>query len=408
MGAAPAFFSFVDDPWSKPKPLATRPKRVAVQCAQLSADDNTQSESLVSRLHVIEANIANQVRLSASDALYLYEEAPSEWLREWANRDREGRHGNNVFYNRNIHFEPTNKCVYACKFCAFARRPDQTEAEGAWEYSFDDLQKLLDAHPAGTLTEIHITGGVHPDRGIEYGEELCNFIHQQRPELHIKAFTAVEIAFFARKSQLDLPTTLARLRQAGLGSLPGGGAEIFDPEVRRRIAGGKAPAHSWLEIHEVAHRAGLASNATMLYGHVEEFKHRIDHMERLRTLQDKTGGFNAFIPLRYRNENNALSHIEEVSNEEDLRNFAVARLFLDNIAHLKAYWVMLGIPQACASLAWGVDDLDGTVDDTTKIYSMAGAEEKTPALTSQRLEELILQQGRTPVERDSLYRKVPA
>ena len=196
------------------------------------------------------------------------------------------------------------------------------------------------------------------------------------------------------------------VREEPRGQFERGGAEIFDPEVRRKIAGGKAPAHQWLEIHEIAHRLGLSSNATMLYGHVEEYSHRVDHMARLRDLQDRTGGFMSFIPLRYRNENNALSHLPEVTPEQDLRNFAVARLFLDNIPHLKAYWVMLGVPVATRALDWGVDDLDGTVDDSTKIYSMAGAEEKSPALTSARLQEIIRSRGRTPVERDSLYRPV--
>ena len=222
----------------------------------------------------------------------------------------------------------------------------------------------------------------------------------------MKAFTAVEISFFARKSGISTEETLQRLQSAGLGSLPGGGAEIFDPEVRRKIAGGKAPAHQWLEIHEIAHGIGLRSNATMLYGHVEEHRHRVDHMQRLRDLQDRTGGFMSFIPLRYRNENNALSHLAEVTPEEDLRNFAIARIFLDNIPHLKAYWVMLGVPLATEALDWGVDDLDGTVDDSTKIYSMAGAEEKRPALTSAELQELIRGRGRIAVERDSLYRAV--
>lgn len=354
----------------------------------------------------IESALERGERLTVEQGVFLFESAPSDWLRSRADHRRVQLHGSSAFYNRNIHFEPTNKCVYACRFCAFARRPDQTESDGAWDYSFDDLGTMLDRYPEGALTEVHITGGVHPDRGVEYGEELCRFVRDRRPGVHIKAFTAVEISFFARKSGLSIEDALRRLQASGLGSLPGGGAEIFAPEVRRRIAGGKAPAHQWLEIHEAAHRLGLRSNATMLYGHVESHADRIDHMVRLRELQDRTGGFMSFIPLRYRNENNALSHLPEVPPEEDLRTFAVARLFLDNIPHLKAYWVMLGVPQACEALRWGVDDLDGTVDDSTRIYSMAGAEETHPALTSARLHELIEGQGRLPVERDSLYRPV--
>lgn len=345
-------------------------------------------------------------RLSAEQGVFLFESAPLEWLQSRADRRRAELHGDAAFYNRNIHFEPTNKCVYSCRFCAFRRDPAQGETEGAWDYSLEELGRILDRYPEGSLTEVHITGGVHPDRGVEYGEALCRFVSERRPGVHVKAFTAVEIAFFARKSGLSVEAALQRLKDAGLGSLPGGGAEIFDPEVRQKIAGGKAPAQRWLEIHEAAHRIGIRSNATMLYGHVETRAHRIDHMARLRDLQDRTGGFMSFIPLRYRNENNALSHLPEVPPEEDLRTFAVSRLFLDNIPHLKAYWVMLGVSQAREALRWGVDDLDGTVDDSTKIYSMAGAEDVHPSLTSAQLRELISSQGRIPVERDSLYQPV--
>jgi aminodeoxyfutalosine synthase len=364
---------------------------------------SASSPSLVS----IDTRLAEGSRLTADEALFLYEQAPLDWLRERADAVRRRLHGDEAYFNRNIHFEPTNKCVYACKFCAFYRPPKASEAEGAWDHSFEDLRKKLEAYPVGSLTEIHVTGGVHPDRGVEYGEALCACIKQLRPEIHVKAFTAVEITFFARKSGIALGDALARLRKAGLDSLPGGGAEIFDPEVRRRIAGGKAPAHTWLEVHEAAHGIGLGSNATMLYGHVEAYRHRVDHMLRLRDLQDRTRGFHAFIPLRYRNENNALSGLPEATPEEDLRNYAVARLFLDNIPHLKAYWVMLGLDLASEALDYGVDDLDGTVDDTTRIYSMAGGMER-PAVTSEELGRIIRGKGRLPVERDSNYRKVQA
>lgn len=357
-------------------------------------------------LKEIETVLANGDRLTSSHALWLYGNAPSAWLREAADGIRRKLHGERAFYNRNIHFEPTNKCVYACRFCAFARTADQGPEDGAWDHDLEEFDRILRAKQPGTLTEVHITGGVHPDRGLDYGESLCRKVHEIHPAAHVKAFTAVEISFFARKSGLGLEEALRRLQAAGLGSLPGGGAEIFDPEVRRRIAGGKAPAHQWLEIHEIAHGLGLRSNATMLYGHVEEHRHRVDHMERLRDLQDRTHGFMAFIPLRYRNENNALSHLPEVSPEEDLRNYAVARLYLDNIPHLKAYWVMLGVELAAQALEWGVDDLDGTVDDSTKIYSMAGAEDQHPTMTTSRLESIISAKGRVAVERDSLYQAV--
>jgi aminodeoxyfutalosine synthase len=358
-------------------------------------------------LDLLEAKILRGERLSAEEGLFLYQEAPLAWLQRMADGVRRTLHGEEAYFNRNIHFEPTNKCVYACKFCAFYRPPKATEADGAWDYGFEDLRKKLEGYPIGSLTEIHVTGGVHPDRGVDYGEALCSFIKSIRPELHVKAFTAVEITYFAKKSGVTLSEALERLKRAGLDSLPGGGAEIFDPEVRKRIAGGKAPAHTWLEVHEAAHKLGLLSNATMLYGHVEEYRHRIDHMLRLRDLQDRTGGFKAFIPLRYRNESNALSHIPEVPPEEDLRNYAVARLFLDNIPHLKAYWVMLGLDMAAQALEYGVDDLDGTVDDSTRIYSMAGGMEH-PAVTSAELGRIIRSKGRAPVERDSEYEKLRA
>lgn len=358
-------------------------------------------------LDLISGKLARGERLTPEDGLFLYTEAPLAWLKEKATEARRARHGEEAYFNRNIHFEPTNVCIYACKFCAFYRPPKALNEpdSGAWDYSFEDLQAKLAQYPQGSLTEIHITGGVHPDRGVEYGEALCSFIKQLRPEIHVKAFTAVEIAYFAKKSGITIPEALARLKAAGLDSIPGGGAEIFDPEIRRKIAGGKSPAHVWLEVHEMVHQAGLFSNATMLYGHVEGFEHRIDHMLRLRTLQDKTGGFKSFIPLRYRNDSNALSHLPEVSPEDDLRNYAVARLFLDNVPHLKAYWAMLGLDLATEALDYGVDDLDGTVDDTTRIYSMAGGPEK-PVASVSVLEDAIRSKGRIPVERDSGYGKL--
>lgn len=356
-------------------------------------------------LKLIEEKLNEPQRLSSEDAVYLYKEAPTEWLRQQADKVRQRLHGDKAFYNRNIHFEPTNKCIYSCKFCSFYRKPNATEEDGAWDFDLDDLKEKLAPYGPTDLTEVHITGGVHPTRGIEWACEMLNFIRENRPLFHIKAFTAVELTWMCKISKVSVKEGLSRLKEAGLGSLPGGGAEIFDPEIRRKIAGGKAPADRWLEVHASAHELGLCSNATMLYGHIEEFEHRVDHMEKLRSLQDKTGGFNAFIPLRYRNENNRMSDREEVNYEEDMRNFAIARLFLDNIAHLKAYWVMLGVENAFASLRYGVDDLDGTVDDSTKIYSMAGSMEN-PALTSDFLRQTIVKEGRVPVERNSVYEEV--
>jgi aminodeoxyfutalosine synthase len=357
---------------------------------------------LNSDIKKLEQKLINNERLNEIDALFLYQSAPLSWLLDWANEYKMQKHGKDVFFNRNIHFEPTNKCVYSCKFCAFFRKPNASIEEGAWDYSFEDLEKKLIQSHEKEITEIHITGGVHPDRGVEYGVELIQFIRSFNPQIHIKAFTAVEIAFFARKSKQSISETLEILKQAGLDSLPGGGAEIFDPEIRRKIAGAKAPAHQWLEVHSTAHQLGLRSNATMLYGHIEKPEHRVNHMLQLRNLQDKHHGFMAFIPLRYRNENNALSGISEVGREHDLREFAVARLFLDNFSHLKAYWVMLGMDVALDALDAGVDDLDGTIDDSTKIYSMAGGIQK-PVYHSDELKMLIKSKNYIPVERNSLY-----
>ena len=359
----------------------------------------------MSSLADVKQKIQNRERISEQDAILLFEQADLDYLCKTADAIRREKHDDKAFFNRNIHFEPTNKCDYACKFCSFARKPKATEEEGAWDYDLEDLQKKLDVYTEGAISEVHITGGVHPDRGVDFGEQLVSYIKDQRPEIHVKAFTAVEITWFARVSQLSVEETLTRLKAAGLDSLPGGGAEIFNPLIRRKIAGGKAPADRWLEVHGTAHKIGLSSNATMLYGHIESYADRVDHMAQLRRLQDETGGFNSFIPLRYRNENNSMSNLDEVSMDEDMRNFAVARIFLDNIPHLKAYWVMLGVKEAFHSLDCGVDDLDGTVDDSTKIYSMAGSIEN-PTLSSDFLIEEIRKRGFSPVERDSVYREV--
>ncbi|MCH2208682.1 MAG: CofH family radical SAM protein [Lentisphaerales bacterium] len=356
-------------------------------------------------LETIEEKIAGELRITTDEALWLYENAPTQWLQKQADFIRQKLHSNKTFYNRNIHFEPTNKCIYSCKFCSFYRKPNATEEDGAWDYSLQDLEEKLAKYGQNDLTEIHITGGVHPDRGIDWAVELLTHIKKLRPSIHIKAFTAVEVTWMCKVSKVSLEEGLKTLQKAGLDSLPGGGAEIFDPEIRRKIAGGKAPADRWLEVHGTAHRIGVQSNATMLYGHIEKFRHRVDHMDKLRKLQDESHGFNSFIPLRYRNENNKMSGRDEVTQEEDFRNFAIARIFLDNIKHLKAYWVMLGVENAFASLDYGVDDLDGTVDDTTKIYSMAGSMD-SPALTSQFLIDSITELGRLPIERDSLYQEI--
>jgi aminodeoxyfutalosine synthase len=249
-------------------------------------------------------------------------------------------------------------------------------------------------------------GGVHPKLDLDFFCEVLKEIKTIRPEIHIKAFTAVELDYMIRKTKLSYEEGLKKLIESGLDSIPGGGAEIFDETVREEICGDKCTSDQWLEIHATAHRLGLHSNATMLYGHIENYQHRIDHLERLRQLQDKTGGFNTFIPLKFRNKDNDMNYVIESTMVEDLKNYAVSRIYLDNFSHIKAYWPMIGRSTAQVSQSFGVDDIDGTIDDSTKIYTMAGAEEQSPALTTQQLVQLIKEAGRIPVERDTLYNEI--
>ena len=263
-----------------------------------------------------------------------------------------------------------------------------------------DKVKAYDGQP---ITEVHIVGGVHPKMDIHFFAELLTKIKAHRPDLHIKGFTAVELDYMFRKAKLSRLDGMKLLHEAGLDSLPGGGAEIFNEEVRNQISADKVDGAGWLDIHATAHQLGMHSNATMLYGHVEKYIHRIDHMEQLRTMQDNTKGFNTFIPLKFRNHDNEMSHIPEVSAIEDMKVYAISRIYLDNFNHIKAYWPMLGREQAQLTLSFGVNDIDGTIDDSTKIYSMAGSEEQTPSMTTEELVSLIKQVGREAVERDTLY-----
>jgi len=267
------------------------------------------------------------------------------------------------------------------------------------------IQEMLDVvnRLGDEITEVHIVGAVHPARDIHYYAGLIQAIRKDKPSIHIKAFTAIELEYMINKAGLSNMEGLSLLKEAGLNSIPGGGAEIFNDSIRDVICGKKSTSDAWLDIHATAHMLGIPSNCTILYGHIEQYEHRVDHMSRLRELQDRTNGFNAFIPLKFRSQNNELSWIGEVSLLEDLRNFAVSRIFLDNIPHIKAYWPMIGKQMAALSLSFGVDDLDGTINDSTKIYSMAGAQDTNPSLTSGELQELIFAARRTPVERDSVY-----
>lgn len=340
-------------------------------------------------------------RISAQDGLYLYQKGTLGFVGALSNYLNERRHQKRVYFNRNFHIEPTNLCVYTCAFCSYSRLLKQPD-EG-WALELDEIMTKLQTYDGTPVTEVHITGGVIPKQNFEFYETLFKRIRAHRPDLHIKALTPVELYYIFKKAKLSTAEGLKRLAEAGLDSMPGGGAEIFDETLRTEIAGGKCSSEFWLETHETWHQMGKHSNATMLYGHIENFEHRIDHMERLRKLQDKTGGFQAFIPLKFRNKGNAMSTVSEVSIIEDLRNYAISRIFLDNIPHIKAYWAMIGRKTAQLALQFGANDIDGTIDDTTKIYSMAGAEEQHPKMSTDELVNLITELGRIPVERDTLY-----
>jgi aminodeoxyfutalosine synthase len=357
--------------------------------------------SLDSSLKKIAAKVIAGERISFDDGVLLFEKGELGFIGALANYVKEKKSGNYVFFNRNFHVEPTNICVYTCSFCSYSRLIKQKE-EG-WELSVDQIIEKIKKWDDKPVTEVHITGGVIPKQDLAFYTDLYRRIKQHRPELHIKALTPVEYHYIFKKAKVSYEEGMKIMKEAGLDSLPGGGAEIFHPEIRDEIAGGKCSADEWLGIHEAWHNLGMKSNATMLYGHVEKFWHRVDHMERLRTLQDKTKGFNTFIPLKFRNQGNQMSHVPEVSVIEDLRNYAISRIYLDNFDHIKAYWAMIGRSTAQLALNFGADDLDGTIDDTTKIYSMAGAEDQNPALSTQQLVDLIKQAGQTPVERDTLY-----
>ena len=321
-----------------------------------------------------------------------------------ANHIRETKHGHKTYFNRNFHIEPTNVCVFSCAFCSYSRL--YAKREEGWELSLEQMMHIIKSYDGKPVTEVHIVGGVHPKLTLSFFIELLKAIKAHRPELHVKGFTAVEHDYMFRKAKVSVEEGMKLLKEAGLDSIPGGGAEIFHPEIRTQICADKVDGDGWLNIHKTAHQMGMHSNATMLYGHIEKYWHRIDHMERLRSLQDETGGFNTFIPLKFRNKDNDMSHVAESSIIEDLKMYAIARIYLDNFPHLKAYWPMLGRKNAQLTLSYGVNDIDGTIDDSTKIYSMAGSEEQNPAMSTAELVTLIKQVKRQPIERDTLYNEI--
>ncbi|MBL7923818.1 MAG: aminofutalosine synthase MqnE [Bacteroidia bacterium] len=343
-------------------------------------------------------------RISDEEALWLFREGELAACGLLANHVRESRNGDFTFFNRNFHIEPTNVCVFTCRFCSYSR--EYKHKEEGWELSLQEMLDKVKAYDGKDITEVHIVGGVHPKMDLYFFGDLLAAIKAHRPELHIKAFTAVELDYMFRKAKLTAQEGMEYLRSKGLDSIPGGGAEIFAEDIREKICADKCDASRWLEIHEATHNAGMRSNATILYGHIESYEHRVDHMRRLRELQDRSGGFQTFIPLKFRNKDNEMETVPEVALMEDLKMYAIARIYLDNFDHLKAYWPMIGRSTAQITQSFGVDDLDGTIDDSTKIYSMAGAEEQVPVLSTGQLVDLIRQAGRIPVERDTLYNRI--
>lgn len=344
--------------------------------------------------------VMNGQRIEPNEAEYLYEKADLALLSQLANVVNQRLNGDYILFNKNFHIEPTNLCVFNCKFCSYHKGAGDPES---WVFNLDEIQNIARKYQNSDVTEVHIVGGVHPLWDLDYYGKMIKAVKEILPGIHVKAFSAIELDYVIRKSKLTYTEGLKRLKEYGLDSIPGGGAEIFDPAVRAKICPDKASGEAWLAIHKAAHEAGIQSNATMLYGHIESYRHRVLHMEAIRNLQDETHGFNCFIPLKFRAANNPMGYLGEVNLVEDLRNFAVSRIFMDNIKHLKAYWPMLGLQNTRLAIHFGADDIDGTIDDTTKIYSMAGAEEQKPVMTVERLTQLVKEAGKIPAERDSLY-----
>ena len=352
-------------------------------------------------LQKIGNKIINNERISFEDGVHLFEKASLPYVGALANWKRESLHGDTTYFNKNFHIEPTNICVFSCKFCSYSKL--YAHKEDGWELTIDQMMDIVKSYDGKPVTEVHIVGGVHPKLTLDFFITLLRAIKAHRPELHIKGFTPVELDYMFRKAKLSVEEGMKLAHEAGLDSLPGGGAEIFHPDIRNIICADKATAEEWLHIHKTAHQLGMHSNATLLYGHIEKAIHRIDHMERLRQLQDETKGFNTFIPLKFRNKDNDMHDIPESTMSNDLKMYSISRLYLDNFPHIKAYWPMLGRSLAQLTLSYGVNDIDGTIDDTTKIYSMAGSEEQNPAMTTEELVRLIKQAHRKPVERGTLY-----
>jgi aminodeoxyfutalosine synthase len=360
-------------------------------------------QSFPKELQSLAARVRDGERLDVADATLCYETPHVLHLGRLADHVRRRMHGDIAYFNVNRHINPTNVCVYTydCKFCSFAALPGE---DHAWQMSHEDVYEHATKQGGDTVTEFHIVGGLHPDLSLDWYLEMLRGLKERFPGVHLKAFTAIEIGWFAKLEKISIREVLERLRDAGLGSLPGGGAEIFHADVREIICDGKLDADEWIEVHRTAHQMGIGSNCTMLYGHVEKIEHRVDHLMRLRELQDETGGFNAFIPLAYHPENNYMGLEFHTTGSEDLRNVATGRLVLDNIPHIKAYWIMVSPKLAQVALSFGADDIDGTVVEET-IYHMAGAETEQHLVRSE-LERVVREAGFRPVERDTLYNPI--
>lgn len=349
-------------------------------------------------------NCLQGIPLSHADALTLWWDAPLAELGSVARQVKLQKSGHDVFFNRNIHLEPTNICAFRCAFCSYRRASGE---DGSWYHTLPQIEQIILSHAHKPITEVHIVGGVHPDHDLNYYVELIALVKKHLPHVTIKAYTAVELDYIIKKEGISLQEGLKKLQEAGMGAIPGGGAEIFAKDVRSRICPEKCSAEDWKELHRQAHRLGISTNATILYGHIETVEDRIDHLLQLRDLQNETGGFSAFIPLKFRTANNILGeNMSETTLVEDMRMVALSRLVLNNIPHIKAYWPMLGIPATELALSFGADDIDGTIDDTTKIYTMAGSEVQKPTLSVDQCQDLIHKAGFEPIERDTFYNSI--
>ncbi len=362
---------------------------------------SNHSDDINPKVNIISEKLKQFQRITVEEAEILFREAPLFLLSRLALLRKRKISGNEIYYNKNFHIEPTNICCYHCKFCSFRKKKSDPQA---WNMTQEEIRHYVQQHFQPGMTEVHLVGGVNPEHSLEHYAAIISMIKEMLPGVSIKGFSAIEHIHMIEKAGMDYETGINYLIQHGLDTITGGGAEIFSEEIRHQICPDKPNAEAWLSLHETLHRKGIKTAATMLYGHIESISHRIDHMNRLRVLQDKYAGFSSFIPLKYRSKNNDLSHIGECSIIDDLRTLAISRLFLDNIPHIKAYWPMYGKQTTQIALLFGADDIDGTVEDTTKIYSMAGVEDK--AMNETQLQDLIKEAGFIPVIRDTFYNKI--